>query len=693
MFLAALRHGVGVIKGVGPKTTSLLARHGIHSVGELLRHFPRRWEDRQTPAPLSKWRENDGTVNTTIQVVAHDYFGWGGKLTLKVVVEGLGDGEGVASLICYNRNFLANKLTPGSIHLVYGIFSEKYGELQSATFETAVLGSSDERDFRRILPIYPLWEGISQGSLRKNMLAALNGFGAYIEEELPVYLCRKRGLLSLVASLRQIHFPDSMEQADTALLSLKYHELFMLQLTVARHSFERRAQVRTPKKVEGNLVKRLVQSLPFELTTAQNRVIQEIQHDLASDRAMARLLQGEVGSGKTLVAFIASLLVVERGDQVAFMAPTSLLAQQHYSNAQKLLQSTGISIGLITGGQDNTVRQATLDAMNRGDLDLLIGTHSLLSDALFPPNLGLAIVDEQHRFGVVQRNTLYNKGEATDLLLMTATPIPRTLTMTAFGDLEHSILDHLPKGRHPIKTHLSKKENATKVYDRVRHEIEAGRQAYFVYPLIEESTELKLDSAEEMYELLSSEIFPDFKIALLHSRLPEEEKRARMAEFTRGRVDILVGTSVVEVGVDVPNATCMVVGSAEHFGLSSLHQLRGRVGRGPYPSTCFLIYGRTLTEEGKARLRVMLETANGFDIAEEDLKIRGPGDLTGSLQSGFLRFKIADITQDFELLKLAREDAFELVSKDPGLLSEENTQLRKLFAESPPYPDGLIAAG
>ncbi len=691
MLLGELRQKLQEVKGIGPKTRTILHRGGIHHVADLLRHYPRGWEDRKTPVPLGAI-PGGGAANTKIKVIGHDYFGWGPKKTLKVIIQDSTDGT-PATLVCFNRNFLADKLKPETEHHLYGTFLFRFGELQSTSFETEPAGSARAEDFNRILPLYPLWGGLTMGALRKMEESALNLFGRHVEEELPEPIRRKRGLLPFPRALSSVHFPPSLEEAAAAEKTLKYHELFLLQLTVGRRAWERRSLNREARSVQGTLVEKLKDRLGFPLTPDQQTVLETIRKEMASGRPMARLLQGDVGSGKTLVAFFAALLAVERGDQVAFMAPTEVLARQHGENAARYLEPLGIRLGFLTGGLKDKNRRYLLEALSAGEIDLVLGTHALFTEEVSFPSLGLAIVDEQHRFGVVQRGALRRKGRAPDLLLMTATPIPRTLTMTALGDLDVSTIKTMPPGRQPIETHLARQDNAEKVYRWVRRELEAGRQAYFVYPLIEESEKLNLENAEAAYKLLSEEVFQNNTVAHHHSRIPEDEKRATMARFNAGKIDVLVATSVIEGGVDVPNATCMVIGNAERFGLSALHQLRGRVGRGSHRSACFLLYGPELSDEGKARLKVMKEQSDGFLIAEEDLRLRGPGDLTGPHQSGFLQFRIADITRDFELLKEAREDAFALIEEDPGLLNRENQPLREVFHRTPPYPDHLLEDG
>jgi ATP-dependent DNA helicase RecG len=421
--------------------------------------------------------------------------------------------------------------------------------------------------------------------------------------------------------------------------------------------------------------------LPFELTGDQLRVLEEIQTDLFAPHPAARLLQGEVGSGKTLVALAAALWVIEAGEQAALMVPTELLARQHGDNAARLLEPLGVRVAFLSGSVQGTSRRLLLASLAAGDIDLLIGTHALFSKDVLYRRLGLVIVDEQQRFGVAQRQALLAKGDHPDLLLMSATPIPRTLALSVFGQLDVSEIRMLPRGRKAVITHLTRQGNEAKVYERVRREIALGGQAYFVYPLIEESSALDLKNAERMFQKLKRGIFADLRLALIHSRVEEEQKIRVMQEFAGGGIDILVATSVLEVGVDVPQASCMVIEHAERFGLSSLHQLRGRVGRGQRQSYAFLIYGKNLTESGVARLKAIMSSTDGFQIAEEDLKIRGPGEFLGQKQSGFVRFGIADLLSDWDLFLLAREDAREILSRDAELLSPPHRALRALIAE------------
>jgi ATP-dependent DNA helicase RecG len=622
-------------------------------------------------------------------VVAQDWFGYGRMRTLKIVVT---DESSQATLVCFNRAFLENTLPVGTRMVVTGSFKRRYGELQSSSFDVEVLGDEGEPK-GGLLPLYPATDGLAQGSLRKLISHALAAYGSKVENELPAAIASRRTLLPKRESLRRLHAPASAEELATARSSLIYEELFFFQLAVARRA-HRRGESRIERRpTRGLLRERLAARLPWPLTANQEKAVAEIVADLHESRPMARLLQGDVGSGKTLVAFIAALETIESGGQAAMMAPTELLARQHAETAAKLLEPLGVRLGFLSGNIDDAARPHLLAALASGDIDLVLGTQALFSDDVAYRALRLAIIDEQHRFGVLQRVALSRKGALPDLLMMTATPIPRTLALTVFGDLSVSTIASPPPGRKPIVTHLAKAGNETKVYDFVRRELEAGRRAYFVYPLIGESSKLELKNAEAMHARLRDVVFPGIATGLIHSRLREEVKREAMAAFKRGDTRILVATSVVEVGVDVPEATVMVIEHAERFGLAALHQLRGRVGRGSEQSYCFLVYSDKLTEEGKARLKAMLGSSDGFVLAEEDLRIRGPGELSGLAQSGSLNFSIADPVRDFALLEAARADAFELVNRDPELLSAESLPLREVLARANPLGKGTAGWG
>ncbi len=587
-------------------------------------------------------------------------------------------------MVCFNRPFLEQQFPIGSRVVVTGKFAYRYGEIQSSAFEieNAEGGTLPKSG---ILPVYPLTEGLQQGQLRRLVHAALAEYGSKVEDELPSELVERRKFLHKREALRQIHFPRSAELLEQARSTLIFEELFYFQIAIARRALRRRERQVERRAPAGILKRRLIERLPFELTSGQVQAAAEIAADMAESRPMARLLQGDVGSGKTLVAFLACLDAIEAGGQAAFMAPTELLARQHAATAARLLEPLGLRLAYLSGNIDDAARPSLLKAIRTGEVDLVLGTQALFSDDVEYKNLRLTVIDEQHRFGVLQRLALARKGPLPDLLMMTATPIPRTLALTVFGDLAVSVIKTMPPGRKPVITHLAKAGNDAKVYEFVRRLLAAGRQAYFVYPLIGESEKLELKNAEAMYERLQGDIYPGFKLGLIHSRLREEEKRAVMDAFTRGELSVLVATSVVEVGVDVPNAAAIVVEHAERFGLAALHQLRGRVGRGSEQSYCFLVYSEPVTEEAKARLKAMLSTSDGFEIAERDLKIRGPGEIAGTAQSGYLRLSIADPVRDALVLEDARVEAFALVEADPGFLHSTNSVIRNVLERANPF--------
>jgi ATP-dependent DNA helicase RecG len=630
--------------------------------------------------------------------------------TLKVYVK---DGTAQAVLVCFNRPFLEKQLIPGNCYRMFGSFSYRYGELQSTSFEFEALRPDPETDFFRILPVYPLSAGLTQNYIRTLMRNALRQYAAPLENELPDLIVRRDGLLSKPDALCAMHFPKSVEELTLAKKTLIYEELFYLEIIVGKRFFERKSRgigVGVPRNGAARnqaedggknmtpLQKRLLERLPFALTKGQEGALRDINRDMDGAYPMARLLQGDVGSGKTLVSFLAALKVLDSGAQAAVMAPTELLAQQHADNAARLLEPLGVRVAFLAGNIKTAERNQLLKSLASGDTGIILGTHALFSKNVVYKKLSLVVIDEQHRFGVTQRQAILDKGERCDLLMMSATPIPRTLALTVFGDMDVSVIPDLPPGRKPIETHLARESNEKKVYDFVRRELGAGRQAYFVYPLIEagedgEDGELPLRTlkdAESMASRLASEVFPGIPLALIHSKIDDGQKKQIMESFRNGVTKILVATSVVEVGVDVPNATCMVIEHAERFGLAALHQLRGRVGRGEAQSFCFLVYSDELTEDGKHRLKVMLENRDGFVIAEEDLKLRGPGQIVGTEQSGYLKLGVADPVRDAVELARARADAFAILEADPDLLLPENLCVGEVLRRAPPFSDAGV---
>lgn len=722
MLIGEIQAPVSNLYGAGKTTVEQLNRLGVSTVGDLLRLWPRAWEDRSRYNTLSEWNTFH-KLNVPVTIMDQQWFGYGRMKTLKLIVC---DSEGTrGELACFNRPFLEKSFPEGTKALVYGSFSVKYGSIQSSSFDIEQYDTAE----RRVLPVYPLTQGLTQTKLRKLIEQALNSYARGIDSELPADVLNKYGYPDKRTVLFAMHRPASMQEAENARIALIFEEFFLYEAAVGMRALERRGVLpRTPgAKGQGSvfsaqtangdgqaaedeqasaaqagasegaaqsataqpsaeplqyayspLQKELLSRLPFTLTADQQAVTAEINADLDGTAPAARLIQGDVGSGKTLVAFLACLKVIEGGGQAALMAPTELLARQHADNAAKLLEPLGVRLAFLTGNLKAAGRSQLLQQLAAGNIDLIIGTHALFSAQTLYKNLRMVVIDEQHRFGVLQRSAIIQKGidsgkKAPHFLMMSATPIPRTLALSMFGDLDISVIKTMPPGRKPVITYVAPESKAEKVYYFIGQDILAGKQAYFVYPIIEDSDTLSLKSAEDMFAELTRD-FPHHRLALLHSKVPEDEARAIMQEFRAGAIHILVATSVIEVGVDVPNATCMVIEHADRFGLSALHQLRGRIGRGSDQSYCFLLYGKNITETGMARLKVMASTTDGFVIAEEDLKLRGPGDIGGIEQSGYCGFELADPIRDFALLEKARIAAFEMLAAQRGLTQRESTK-------------------
>ncbi len=690
MYLRELTKPITDLKGVGRRIADSYARLGIVSCFDLASHLPRTYEDRSRRIPFAKGY--DGTpVLTVARVAAHQKIRFKGGFALKVVVQ---DESGPASLMCFGRNFLQNTLRIGESFYIYGQGKFQYGELQLSSFETAPWreDTPPPAEFSRIIPVYPLAGALTQKIIRRDTAALLRSSLQYIENEIPEQLMAKYSLLPTSAALKEIHFPSSFEQLEKARRSLVFSEFLYLHLVIRRRALKLREIRRRTFKYPRGLYRNVIDSLPFSLTEGQVRSIDEILEDLEKDKPMARLIQGDVGSGKTLTALLAASAVIESGRQAAFMVPTELLARQHAEEAAKLLEPFGVRPALLHGGLRKQERRLLLESLRTGQIDLLIGTHALFSQDVEFRDLSLVIIDEQHRFGVVQRVSLGKKGEFPDMLFMTATPIPRTLTMTIFGDLDISTIDTMPPGRKPVITHLASEKSRNRVYKAVKAEFDKGHQAYFVYPRIEQGEGSNLKDAHSMYEYLTQKVFPGIPAGLIHSQVPQEEKEQTMEAFKRGSIVYLVATSVIEVGVHVANASCMVIEHAERFGLSALHQLRGRVGRGHDQAYAFLVFSEELTEQGKRRLKIMKESSDGFLIAEEDLKIRGPGDIAGTQQSGFIQLTFADLVRDLDLLQETLHAVQDILKDDPGLLKAEYAVCREVLRKAPPFREELIEA-
>jgi len=552
------------------------------------------------------------------------------------------------------------------------------------TYHPEIIGDGEEHEIGRLLPVYPEIENISQRRIRRIMLDAVKRISDSLEDPLPNEIRLSRNLPCLGEAIKEVHFPSESKLEDleirrtAAQRRLIFDEFFLLQLALAL----RRSKVRRQRGISFKVknIEEVDHFLPFRLTGSQYRVIQEIILDMSKPFPMNRLLQGDVGCGKTVVALIAAWIAVENGYQVAFMAPTQLLAEQHYISTLELAQKMNLKPALLTSSMRNLADNVR-EGVERGDIDILIGTHALIQESVRFHRLGLVIIDEQHRFGVVQRDILKHKGANPDVLTMTATPIPRTLGLTLYGDLDLSVIEDLPPGRKPIQTRLFHERDRSKVYELIKEEVRKGRQVYMVYPLIEESEKMDLMDATQMAEKLKGEL-PDFSIGLIHGKMPLDQREKVMSSFKEGLIDILVSTTVIEVGINIINATIMVIENAERFGLSQIHQLRGRVGRSAYPSKCLLLASYRKTDEASRRLRILEGTTDGFRIAEEDLAIRGPGEFLGTRQSGFYQFRAANLMKDADILSEARQEAFRLAESDPELARLTYDLLRKIFKGS-----------
>ena len=660
------------MKGVGPKIAYKLNKLGIYTVQDLIMYFPKKHIDYSSRTLIRDLKEGE---TTTVFAYIKSVSAFNTRNNLSVVKVSVADESGRLDLSFFqakSNRFMLERIkaqfpTNAGIMISGKVKRNNYdGKLTFDKPNYSIMTGEFLEDknlnlnLARIVPIYSVCEDLSIKVLRRAIYNAIQTYKNEIENVLPDFIREKYGILDKKTAVEQIHFPESMELLEQARFSLIFEELFLIQLKLVtlREQNSHNHSALALKIKEHGLVRQFIDNLPFELTGGQKRAVNEILNDLNSDIPMARLLQGDVGSGKTVVATIMLLAGVENGYQGALMAPTEILAQQHYNNLQKWLTPMGISVGLFLGSQGKKVREKFRTDLLNGQMNIAVGTHALIQEGVDFNNLGAIVVDEQHRFGVKQRNVLKKKSQNPQILTMTATPIPRTLALTVHGDLDLTVIDELPKGRKPIKTSLVTSHKG--VYDLIRHEIEEGRQAYVVYPLIEENETLSAKAATIEAERLQNEVFPQFKIGLLHGKLKNEEKDKVMADFKDKKYDILVSTTVVEVGVDVPNATVMLIENAERFGLSQLHQLRGRVGRSDLQSYCIL-HTSTKSQETRERLNIMTQTNDGFVIAEKDLQIRGPGEFLGTRQSGLPDLIISDIVRDAKILEMARNEAIDFV--------------------------------
>jgi ATP-dependent DNA helicase RecG len=680
------------IPGIKAALASKFDKLGVKTVRELLYFFPRRHIDYSRIKPISELEVGEEqTIVATIWEAAQTGTGYRRRNTEAVV----GDESGNIRVVWFNQPYLAKKLTTNSQIVLSGKVSEFKGRKVFQSPEWELLESDDLVHTGRLVPVYPLTAGLYSRTVRRLVKGTLDRWLPELNEFLPEAVRASAGLLPLHEAIRQAHYPDSELGKDQARRRLAFDELFLIQLGVlAKKRDWQEEGIGNAFNIDNGRLEPFLNSLPYKLTSAQVRALAEIQSDLGKTKPMSRLLQGEVGSGKTVVATAAMLLAAANGYQAALMAPTEILAEQHFNTICSLLSRAGtesgdvravhkfssilpapLSIGVLTGGLKESAKQEIQERASASEIDIIIGTHALIQKNVDFPNLGLCVVDEQHRFGVMQRSALRGKGTCPHVLVMSATPIPRTLALTLYGDLDLSVLDELPPGRIEIKTKFLSPEQRQKAYDFVRKQVAEGRQAFIICPLIEESEAIETKAAITEYENLSLSVFPDLRLGLLHGRLNSAQKDEVMQRFRNGELDILVSTPVVEVGVDVPNATVMLIEGADRFGLAQLHQFRGRVGRGQHQSYCLLL-ADTPSAEAKERLSLLERIRNGFTLAEEDLRLRGPGEFFGTRQSGLPDLKMAKLS-DVELLELARKEAIRLFKADPYLKQPEHRLLAR----------------
>lgn len=668
------------LKGVGPQRAALLQKElKLFTFGDLIQHYPFRYEDRTRFYRISEVNELMPFVQMKGKISDVELIG--DKFKRRLVAY-LSDDTGELELVWFQGiNWAMQKLKPNVDYVVFGKPS-RYGSKLSIAHPEIELLTEKSAKGGYLQPVYPLSEKLRNRYIDNKFIIKLQqdvikGAISHIRETLPAAILQQHSFISKKEALINIHFPKSLEWLERAQRRLKFEELFFIQLRLIKMKLVREEKFKGIVFGDTSILTRFYKEhLPFDLTEAQKKVVREIYSDMKSGKQMNRLLQGDVGSGKTIVGFISILLAIGGDAQAALMAPTEILAQQHYANLKKYADKMNISIALLTGSVKKSARKPIHEQLADGSLKILIGTHALLEEEVKFNKLGLAIIDEQHRFGVAQRSRLWQKNSNfyPHVLVMTATPIPRTLAMTLYGDLEISVIDELPKGRKPIKTTHQFDSHRLQVNGFIKTQIKVGRQVYVVYPLIEESEKLDLKHLMDGYESISR-AFPEIPISILHGQMKPEAKDFEMARFAKGETKIMVATTVIEVGVDVPNASVMIVESAQRFGLSQLHQLRGRVGRGAEQSFCILMTDHKLSSESKTRIETMVRTNNGFEIAETDLKLRGPGDLMGTQQSGALDLLIADLGKDGELLKTARVAAQTILASDPLLQQSENRMI------------------
>lgn len=667
-----INESIQYVKGIGPKKAEKLNKLGIYTIKDLLYYFPRQFEDRSVIKKIAQLEDEEKVTVKALITNIESYTPKKGMTITRIDVK---DDTGFAKLTFFNREYIKNTFRVGDSILAFGKVKKngRFVELNSCELEYL---STSPKNIGKLVPVYPLSYGITNKDIMNTVRMVFENKDIKIPEYMPEYLLKKYRLCGIDYAIKNIHFPKDKESLKVALYRLIFEELLVLQLGLFMYkggnSNEKGIVFKRDQRLD-----EVLESLPFSLTRAQNRALNEIIDDMCSEKVMNRLVQGDVGSGKTVVALLALAECVFNGYQGALMAPTEILAQQHYESFTETFEDIGINVELLTGSVTKKQKEGILQRARDGEIDILIGTHALIEDNVEFKNIGLVITDEQHRFGVRQRGKLSSKGTSPDILVMTATPIPRTLALILYGDLDISIIDELPPGRQPIETIAVEKKKRDKVYNSlVRREVDKGRQVYIVCPLVEESESLDITSATETAEEIKRDFFPDLRVGLLHGKMKPSEKDAIMTVFKNHELDILVSTTVIEVGVNVPNSTLMIIENAERFGLAQLHQLRGRVGRGKHQSYCVLIYGSN-SEVCRKRMGIMEETNDGFKISEKDLEIRGPGEFFGTMQHGVPELKVANLFKHMKILKTVQQEARIIIGEDPTLDFKEYRGLKR----------------
>ncbi|QYE97503.1 ATP-dependent DNA helicase RecG [Paraclostridium sordellii] len=666
-----LNKEIKYVKGIGPKRANKLSKLGIFTLLDLIFYFPRQYEDRNK---LKKIFELQNEEKATIRAIVSSIDTSDIRKGLTITKVGVRDETGFAKLAFFNQDYISSTLKKGDTILVFGKVKKSIHGIELSSCEVEKM-SNNPKSTCGIMPIYPLTYGLTNKELINIIKTAFTNEQIHIKEYLPRRIIEKYKLCSIDYAVKNIHMPANKESLKIALYRLVFEEFLMLQLGLFlfKNGVTEKSGINFEKNKD---LSKVLNSLPFKLTNAQNRALNEILEDMNCKKVMNRLVQGDVGSGKTVVALLSLANGVLNGYQGALMAPTEILAEQHYISLNETLSPFGMKVGLLVGSLTKKQKENILEKVKNNEVDILIGTHALIEDKVEFNNLGIVITDEQHRFGVRQRNKLSEKGYNPDILVMTATPIPRTLALILYGDLDISIIDELPPGRQPIETIAVYKDRREKAYNKlVRSEVEKGRQVYIVCPLVEESEAIEAKAAVDLVEELKYEYFSDLRLGLLHGKMKPSEKDDIMKKFKNKELNILVSTTVIEVGVNVPNATLMIIENAERFGLAQLHQLRGRVGRGSHKSYCILIYS-SKSEVCSQRMGIMEETTDGFKISEKDLEIRGPGEFFGTRQHGLPELKVANIFKHMKILKLAQQEARYIISEDPKLNSYENKNLK-----------------